>query len=246
MQKHNNEPNAGDWVDERLGALQPAPSWEPDAERALARFRQQVKRPRPIRRWLWVTAGAAAACASLMASPVTRALAQRCVAACVSQTGWVQQLFGGSNPSVAYIKPANRKPASDFTLEDVSGHPVQLSQLRGKVVLLNFWATWCAPCRVEMPWFVQFQQAARDRGFEVLGVSLDEDGWKSVTPYLRNTKVNYPVLLGDADLLRRYASEPAVPTTLLIDREGRVASIHVGLCSRSEYESDIRAVLNEQ
>jgi thiol-disulfide isomerase/thioredoxin len=243
MGTHNDEPNAA-WIEERLEMLRPAASWEPDAQRGLARFRQRQRRP-PSRRWIWVTAGAAAACVSLMASPVTRAFAERCVYACVSQTGWVQQLFGGSGPSVAYIKPANRRPASDFTLEDASGNAVQLSQLRGKVVLLNFWATWCAPCRVEMPWFVQFQKAGQGRGFEVLGVSLDEDGWKSVMPYLWNTKVNYPVVLGNQDLLRPYSSELSLPTTLLIDRAGRVASIHVGLCSRSEYENDIRAVMNE-
>ena len=242
MEMHDDERNNA-WVHERLETLRPAASWEPDTGRGLAQFRQR-RRP-PSRRWLWVTAGAAAACLSLMASPATRAFAQRCVSACVSQSGWVQQLFGGSSPSVAYIQPANRKPASDFTLADASGAPVQLSHLRGKVVLLNFWATWCAPCRVETPWFVQFQKAEQARGFEVLGISLDEDGWKSVTPYLRNTKVNYPVVLGSQDLLRPYVGEPSLPTTLVIDRAGRVASIHVGLCSRSEYENDIRAVLNE-
>lgn len=241
---HNDEPNAA-WSEERLETLRPPASWEPDVQRGLAQFRERRQRRPPSRRWIWVTTVAAAACVSLMASPVTRAFAQRCVSACVGQTGWVQQFFGGSRPSVAYIQPANRKPASDFALEDAGGNPVRLSQLRGKVVLLNFWATWCAPCRVEMPWFAQFQKAEQGRGFEVVGVSLDQDGWKSVTPYLREAQVNYPVVLGNQDLLRPYTREPSLPTTLLIDRAGCVASIHVGLCSRSEYENDIRAVLNE-
>lgn len=245
METHNHEPNAS-WTEERLETLRPADAWEPDALRALARFRKQSERRAPSRRWMWMTAGAAAACVSLMASPVTRAFAQRCVYACVSQTGWVRHFVGSSGANSAFVQPADRKPAADFTLEEASGAPVQLSKLRGKVVLLNFWATWCAPCRIEMPWFAQFENAEHERGFEVLGVSLDEDGWKSVTPYIRNTKVNYPVLLGTADLLRPYTRETALPTTLLIDRAGRVASIHVGLCSRSEYESDIRAVLNEE
>jgi len=135
--------------------------------------------------------------------------------------------------------------APEFELTDSSGKTVKLSDFRGKVVLLNFWATWCAPCKVEIPWFIEFQKTYRDQGFTVMGVSLDEDGWKSVKPFVDDRVVNYPVVIGDADVTRMYGGLEAMPTTLVIDRSGRIAAFHVGLCSKNEYEADIRTVLNE-
>jgi thiol-disulfide isomerase/thioredoxin len=234
MDSNHDEANAGGWVDERLETLAPAASWQPDVQRGLARFRQEWARPdRHARRWMWVTAGTAAACISLMATPVTRTFAQRCVSACVNESGWVHSLLAG-----------RRKLAPDFTLTDMRGAPVKLSDFRGKVVLLNFWATWCGPCRTEIPWFIEFQRTHPD-GFEVLGISLDEDGWKSVKPYIEERKVNYPVMLMNEEVNRLYASVQSLPTTLIIDKSGRIAATHVGLCSRGEYESDIRKVLSE-
>ena len=101
------------------------------------------------------------------------------------------------------------------------------------------------PCRAEVPLFVEFQQEYRDRGFEVLGVSLDEDGWKSVKPYIDARHVNYPVMIGNGDIARAYGGLESVPMTLIIDKSGRIAATHVGLCRKDEYEADIRAVLNE-
>jgi peroxiredoxin len=135
--------------------------------------------------------------------------------------------------------------APDFTLSDATGRVVTLSDFRGKVVLLNFWATWCVPCSAEVPLLVEFQREYRDRGFEVLGVSLDEDGWKSVKPYIDARHVNYPVMIGNGDIARAYGGLESVPMTLIIDKSGRIAVTHVGLCRKDEYEADIRAVLNE-
>ena len=89
-----------------------------------------------------------------------------------------------------------RKAAPNFTLKDADGNPVNLTDYRGKVVLVNFWATWCGPCEVEIPWFVEFEQKYRDQGFAVLGVSMDDDGWKSVRPYIASHKINYRVVIG--------------------------------------------------
>jgi cytochrome c biogenesis protein CcmG/thiol:disulfide interchange protein DsbE len=113
------------------------------------------------------------------------------------------------------------------------------------VVLLNFWATWCAPCGLEIPWFMEFQTTRQEAGFTALGVSLDEDGWNAVKPYIAARKVNYPVMLGNDDVAQLYGAV-ALPATFIIDRSGRIAATHVGICGKNEYEADIQAVLNER
>ncbi|HJT89737.1 MAG TPA: TlpA disulfide reductase family protein [Bryobacteraceae bacterium] len=246
----NNEVNLSRWVDEEVAGLGPGPDWEPDAQRGLALLRgRRAKGNGNRRRWTWVAAGAMATCLWLMAAPVTRAFAQRCLSACVSGTGWVTHFLTASmpdtNPSSVYLQPKERKMAPDFTLSDASGRPVRLSALRGDVVLLNFWATWCAPCKVEIPMFMGFQQKYRDRGFVVLGVALDEGGWSAVRPYAEAKKINYPVMVGNDRISDLFGGLKAVPTTFLIDRRGRVAAEHIGLCKRGEYEGDITAALNE-
>jgi len=250
MEPGNDESNVGRWVDDEMAALGPAADWQPNLARGLALLGEQRTRRRgPGRRWAWIAVGAVATCVSVMATPITRAFAQRCLSACVSESGWVRQFLtaGGSGPVAtnAYIKPENRKVAPDFTLSDRNGKSVKLSQFRGDVVLLNFWATWCAPCREEIPFFIGFQQAYRDRGFVALGVALDDDGWTVVKPYADAKKINYPVLVGDGKIAELFGGLNAVPTTFIIDRWGRIAATHVGLCKKGEYEDDLRAVLNE-
>ena len=237
------------WVEDRLDALRPAADWQPDTVRGLARLREQRERvSRHRRRFVWIAAGAVAAGLPLMAFPSTRVFAQRCVSACVSQSNRVMDLFSGSKSSAAlvsgYVKPADRKTAPDFVLKDASGASVRLSDLRGRVVLLNFWATWCAPCGVEIPWFVEFQKNYGDRGLAALGVSLDEDGWDAIRPYIEQRKVNYRVVAGDDPVAQLYGAE-SLPMTFVIDRSGRIVSTHVGLCPKNEYESVIQTVLAE-
>lgn len=138
----------------------------------------------------------------------------------------------------------NRKPAPDFTLKDASGQTVKLSDYKGKVVLLNFWATWCGPCTLEIPWFEQFQQEYRSKGFEVLGISMDEDGWDVIKPYIAEHKINYRVVLGNDSVGELYGGVDSLPTTFIIDREGRFAfPPHVGLAGKNEYLSEIQSLL---
>ncbi len=121
------------------------------------------------------------------------------------------------------------KEAPDFALKDRDGATVHLSDYKGKVVVLDFWATWCGPCKIEIPWFMEFEQQFKDKGFAVLGVSMDEGGWDDVKPYIEERKINYRILLGDDKVDHEYGGIDSLPTTFLIDRSGKVAAVHVGL-----------------
>ena len=136
-----------------------------------------------------------------------------------------------------------RKKAPEFALKDANGETAKLSDYRGKVVLLNFWATWCGPCEVEIPWFIDFQREYKDRDFAVLGVSLDDDGWKSVKPFVAHEKVNYRVMVTTEEVDQMYGGVEALPTTFMIDREGRIARTHVGLSSKNTYRQEILKLL---
>lgn len=157
-------------------------------------------------------------------------------------------LLGCSNSSEAVqaapVKTkAAPKPAPDFTLKDADGRVVKLSDYRGKVVLLNFWATWCGPCKIEIPWFMEFEKKYKDQGFAVLGVAMDEDGWPVVKPYISDNKINYRILLGNDEVATLYGGVEALPTTVVLDRAGKIVGRHVGLVSKSEYEDEIKETL---
>jgi peroxiredoxin len=145
----------------------------------------------------------------------------------------------------ASITPHNvRKAAPIFALADSKGATVNLADFKGRVVLLDFWATWCHGCKTEIPWYMEFQKTYGDRGLSVIGVSMDDDGWTSVTPFLRENKLNYPVVIGNKDLAKQYGVE-SMPVTLLIDREGRVADSHNGMVNKNAFEREIRTLLRE-
>ena len=144
----------------------------------------------------------------------------------------------------ASVKPDNeRKAAPEFALKDADGKLVHLSDYKGKVVLLDFWATWCGPCKIEIPWFMDMQRKNRDRGFEVLGVSMDDEGWEVVKPFLSDLQVNYRVVIGNDVTAQLYGGVDALPTTFLIDRGGKIAAVHVGLASKKDFEDGIEQLL---
>ena len=112
------------------------------------------------------------------------------------------------------------------------------------MVLLDFWATWCGPCKIEIPWFMEFERQFKDQGFAVLGVSMDEDGWTAIKPYVQNMKMNYRVLLGNDEVSTAYGGLDSLPTTLLIDRQGKIASVHVGVSmGKEEFKNAIVQLL---
>jgi len=132
----------------------------------------------------------------------------------------------------------------DFTLKDMNGQDVRLADLRGQVVLLNFWATWCGPCRLEIPWFVEFQEKYQDQGFRVVGISVD-DPPEALSPFAKRFKINYPLLVGAdrEDVQKAYGPIFGVPTTFIIDRNGRICVKHVGPVGREQFESEIKSLL---
>jgi thiol-disulfide isomerase/thioredoxin len=139
-----------------------------------------------------------------------------------------------------------RKRAADFTLTAADGKRVSLAALKGKVVLLDFWATWCTGCKEEMPWFMEFQKTYGRRGLESVGVAMDEEGWAKVRPYLNEHPINYPIVVGDLAFANRFGSISALPVTLLIDRKGRVAEFHAGKVEKDAFEKDIQRLLAEK
>jgi peroxiredoxin len=139
-----------------------------------------------------------------------------------------------------------RKAAPNFALKDASGKTISLKKFRGKVVLLDFWATWCHGCKQEIPWFSEFQRTYGAKGLTVVGVSLDEGGWSALGPFLTENKVPYSMVLGDDSTARQYGIG-SLPDTFLIDRQGKVAATYKeGLVDRSDIEANIKALLSKR
>ena len=161
-------------------------------------------------------------------------------------------LFEGCGSGPQTVKAASLKPgkerhvAPDFTLKDADGKTVHLADYKGKVVLRDFWATWCGPCRIEIPWFIDIERKYKDQGFEVLGVSMDDNGWEDVKPFLASMKVNYRVVVGDDRTSKAYGGVEDLPTTFLIDKQGKIAAIHIGLDGgRKDFEDAVEELLRE-
>jgi cytochrome c biogenesis protein CcmG/thiol:disulfide interchange protein DsbE len=147
---------------------------------------------------------------------------------------------GERAPGVCEAKKANL----DFTVKDMSGANVRLSDYKGKVILINFWATWCAPCKLEIPAFIELYDQYKDKGFVLLAVSGDDDA-ETLRTFADEWKINYPMLVGTGQdqLLDAYGPLYGYPTTVLVGRDGAVCGRHVGPATKEEFEREIKALL---
>jgi cytochrome c biogenesis protein CcmG/thiol:disulfide interchange protein DsbE len=240
----SNAAQVSTWVDERMSALNFDENWQPDVHTGFARLKALKDATSWIgrRTILLAAATAAAICLSIMAYPSPRVFAHRCIAECTV----VWQSLSLSARAQAHLTPENaRYTAPDFNLKDANDKNIGLSEQKGKVVLVNFWATWCHGCQLEIPWYIEFQKKYEKQGLVVIGISMDEDGWKSVRPWMSEKRVNYPIVIGNQGLGDRFGLD-GMPLTALVDREGKIADVHLGVVDKDATEQKIHALLQEE
>ena len=140
----------------------------------------------------------------------------------------------------------------DVTFKNLDGQNVALAGFKGKVLVVNFWATWCEPCQTEIPWMIGFQQKYADKGFTMLGVAMDDEGKSVVEPFVQKTQfdvdgrketMNYPIVLGNDDLAAKFGGLIGLPTTVVITRDGKIHRRFIGMVSHDELEKEIKALL---
>jgi peroxiredoxin len=148
-----------------------------------------------------------------------------------------------SSPGMATGNAQMNGIAPDFTLQSLDGKTVRLSDFRGKPVVLNFWATWCGPCKIEMPWFVDLQKQYGPAGLQFLGVAMDDASTKDIAEFAESMKVNYPILVGKESVGDAYGGVQFLPETFYIDRNGKVVDKAFGLKGRGEIEDAIKKIL---
>ena len=133
--------------------------------------------------------------------------------------------------------------APAWELNDTDGKPVKSSDFAGKVVILDFWATWCPPCEAEIPGFVELQKKYGDKGLVIVGVSLDEQGPAVVKPFMQQFGVNYPIVMGDEKIVEDFGGVTAIPTTFIIDKAGNIVKKHIGFAPKENFEEEITPLL---
>ena len=137
-------------------------------------------------------------------------------------------------------------PAPDFTLQALDGKTVRLSEFKGKAVLVNFWATWCGPCKIETPWLVDFQNQYGGQGLQIVGVAMDDSGKDEIARFAKDMGMNYPVLLGKETVGEAYGGVPALPESFFVGRDGKIVDKIMGIEGKAQIETAIKKALNTQ
>jgi len=165
------------------------------------------------------------------------------------------ELVADASGNLQYDSPLKDKPAPAFTLDDMKGNKVSLDSFKGKAVLINFWATWCAPCKIETPWLIELRNQYASQGFEILGISTegndlqpgDKEGWAkdkaAIAKFVEQEKMTYPVLIDGDSIAKPYGGLDELPTSFFVDRNGTVVAAQLGLTSKDNIESNIRKAL---
>jgi peroxiredoxin len=164
------------------------------------------------------------------------------------------QLVAASADVSQSVSPMIGKPAPDFTLEDLNGRKISLASYKGKAVLINFWATWCGPCKLETPWLVDLRNEYASKGFEILGVSTDDidredkkafaEQKKEISSFVQQMRMPYPVLIEGDTLSHPYGGLDAMPTSFFVDRNGNIVAAQMGITSKDDIEANIRKALS--
>ncbi len=152
-----------------------------------------------------------------------------------------QEATPGAGDDAAAEASEGREPAPAFTLEDLSGNPVSLADLRGNTVVLDFWATWCPPCEFQIPILNEVQRSQEGKPVRIFGISIDTGGLDEVRAYLEKHPAEYPILMGTESLAREFGAQ-GFPTLVIVDAEGRIAQLHVGLIEAADLEGFIAEV----
>jgi thiol-disulfide isomerase/thioredoxin len=142
-----------------------------------------------------------------------------------------------------FVDTSTLKPAGDFKLLDLNGKPKTLADYKGKVVIVDFWATWCGPCKASIPHLIELQETYKEQGLEVVGISLDTTGPKAVGAFAAGQKINYTVLMGNDDVAAAYGGIKGIPVAFVLTQDGKVFRRYVGYRDKKVYDSDVRALL---
>lgn len=137
-------------------------------------------------------------------------------------------------------------PAPNFTLQTLDGKDISLADFRGKAVLVNFWATWCGPCKIETPWLVELQNQYGSQGLQVVGVAMDDSGKDEIAKFAKDMGVNYPVLMGKEAVGDAYGGVPALPESFFVGRDGKIVDRIIGLKGRGEIEDSVKKALKSE
>ena len=144
---------------------------------------------------------------------------------------------------ISNAQSIQQQKAPNFVLKTSSGKTIELAKLKGKAVLVNFWATWCGPCRAEIPDFIKVYDTYKSKGLEIVGISLDDDGWSVVKPFVEKNKINYPIVLGDAEVALQYGGIQGIPTTFFVNKDGNIVDHQVGMLTKAILEQKIKSLL---